>query len=292
MGARYREYSSFLATLFDGKIQKISIDLNLGCPNRDGTIGRGGCIYCNNSAFSPDDTKAGLPVPEQIARGKQFFAHKYPHMRYLAYFQSYTGTYAKHSFLIDAYTQALADSDVVGIVIGTRPDCLPNELLAKLQALKEQTKKEILIEFGVETLHDITLRRINRGHSADTAIDAIRRTAAAGFPVGIHLIIGLPGESEQMVFDTITRINSLPISSVKFHQLQILRHTPLAAQYTAGKLTDILEFTPESYADICRRIIAILRPDIAIDRFLAQAPPDLLIYPRWGLKNYQFTALL
>ncbi len=288
----YREYSDFLATLFDGKVQKLSVDLALGCPNRDGTLGRGGCIYCNNDAFSPDAAKRGLAVREQLARGKAFFARKYTAMRYLAYFQSYTSTYGGRELLLKAYREAIADPDVVGLVIGTRPDCLPDELIDSIKKLKESSGKEILIEFGVESMHDATLNRINRHHSSQTVAEAIERVAAAGFPVGVHLILGLPGEDEAMMRQTVERISALPVSSVKFHQLQLLRGTALAAMYEAGELTDTLSFTAEEYAELCARLLPSLRPDIAIDRFVAQAPAGMLISPQWGLKNHEFTALL
>ncbi len=292
MDGLYKQYSDFLAGYFEGQVQKLSVDLAFTCPNRDGSLGRGGCIYCNNAAFSPDAAKAGLPVAEQLARGKAFFARKYPGMRYLAYFQSYTSTYGEHARLLAAYGEALADGDVVGIVIGTRPDCLPDSLIESLRSLSEQTSKKIFIEFGVESSYDVTLRRINRHHTWADVESAVMRAATAGFPVGVHLILGLPGETEDMMAETVRRINALPVSTVKFHQLQILKGTALADMERRGQLTDMLRFTPESYAALCARMLKILRPDIAVDRFVAQAPADLLLSPRWGLKNYQFTALL
>ncbi len=290
MNPYYREYSDFLAERFEGKVQKISIDLALGCPNRDGTLGHGGCIYCNNAAFSPDAAKNALGVAGQLARGKAFFARKYPTMRYLAYFQSYTGTYGLHSKLIEAYREALADSETLGIIIGTRPDCLPDTLLDRLVRLSKESGKEIMIEFGVESMHDSTLELINRHHSAATAADAIRRAAAAGFAVGVHLILGLPGETEEMMTATVDAINALPVSTIKFHQLQVLRGTRLAQMYAEG--LSLTLFTPDDYAALCVRLLKRLRPEIALDRFVAQAPADLLIAPRWGLKNYQFREIL
>lgn len=291
MNPYFREYSDFLGELFEGKIQKISVDLALGCPNRDGTLGTGGCIYCNNRAFSPDSDKSGLDVSVQIERGKAFFARKYREMRYLAYFQSYTSTYGKHGMLIDAYAEALADTDTVGIVIGTRPDCLPDALIDALADLRDKSGKKIIVEFGVESLHDSTLKAINRHHTADTAIDAVKRAAAAGFHTGAHLIMGLPGENEKMMLETVDRLSTLPVETVKFHQLQILRGTPLAEKYAAGD-SDITLFTPESYVELCVRILEHLRNDIAVDRFVAQAPANLLIAPKWGLKNYEFREIL
>lgn len=291
MNPYYREYSQYLKELFGCKVQKLSVDMAFSCPNRDGRLGTGGCIYCNNDAFSPDLEKRGTPVAEQIERGKVFFGRKYPEMKYLAYFQSYTSTYGESGRLLDYYRSALTE-DVVGILIGTRPDCIPDELIAGLTALERSHNTKIMIEFGVESMHDRTLERINRHHDSSCAIDAIERCSAAGFPIGVHLIAGLPGEDENDIFETVDRINALPVSSVKFHQLQVLKGTKLAQMHAAGELTDCLSFTPDSYARLCARIVKRLRSDIAIDRFVAQAPADMLISPKWGLKNYEFTALL
>lgn len=285
MNAYYRDYADFLADYFDGKVQKISVDVGGTCPNRDGTLSLGGCTYCNNEAFSPTFTKRILPVGEQLEKGKEFFRRKYPQMRYLAYFQSYTATYGNHFRMFD---QAMEDSEVVGIVIGTRPDCIPDELLAQLKQLQQQSGKRVFIELGAETSHNQTLGRINRCCDWEIIVDAVKRIDECGFPVGLHLILGLPGETEEMMLLTVDRVNRLPVSMVKFHQLQILRGTVLATETPS----DIIQFTPETYADLCCRIVHRLRPDIAIERFVAQAPAHLLISPRWGLKNYQFTNLL
>lgn len=285
MNGLYKDYSDFLAEHFDGKIQKLSVDVGFTCPNRDGLSGTGGCIYCNNMAFSPDWDKRRLPVSEQIERGRRFFAHKYPTMRYLAYFQSYTSTYAPLDELISSYEEALSASDVVGIVIGTRPDCMPDGLLERLQKLPGK----VFIEFGAESSHNETLRLINRCHTWECTVDAVKRTAIAGFPVGLHFILGLPGETEAMMVETVSRASSLPISTVKFHQLQILRGTRLAQ---IAHTLEIPAFSAEDYAALCARLLKHLRPDIAVERFVAQSPAELLLSPKWGLKNYQFTALL
>lgn len=292
MNPFYRDYADFLGRYFGGKVQKISVDAALGCPNRDGTVGRGGCIYCNNAAFSPDFNKRHLPVEEQIEAGKRFFARKYPQMSYLAYFQSYTGSHGAIENLVDMYSRALRCRDVCGLVIGTRPDCMPDMLLQALADLRSTSGKHIFIEYGAETAHDSTLSVINRCHTWSCTVDAVRRTASAGFPVGVHLILGLPGESIDMMLETVDMINGLPVDTVKFHQLQVLVGTCLAAGIEKGLYSDRIEFTPESYADLCCMIVRRLRPDIAIERFVAQAPSDLLVSPRWGLKNYQFVNLL
>jgi hypothetical protein len=286
----YRDYADFLADIFVGKVQKISLNTGLICPNRDGTIGRGGCAYCNNQAFSPAYGSHGNSVTQQLCDGKQFFARKYPSMRYLAYFQSYTSTHGNIDTLIDMYNEAADVPDVVGIIIGTRPDCMPDALLARLAELNRRLP--VIIEYGAESSHDTSLRRVNRCHTWQTTVDAVTRTHAAGLRVGLHFILGLPGETTQMMMQTIDRINLLPVDTVKFHQLQIVRHTPLAADFLAGRIPDLHLFQVDEYIDLCAAIINRLRPDIAIERFVSQSPDSLLIAPRWGLKNYQFTNLL
>ena len=285
MNPYYKDYSEFLAEHFDGKVQKLSVDVGFTCPNRDGSAGTGGCIYCNNRAFSPDWDKRHTPVAEQVARGKRFFGKKYPDMKYLAYFQSYTSTYASPDSLIALYNEALDQDDIVGLIIGTRPDCMPDSLLDRIGSL--DTK--IFIEYGAESSHDSTLSLINRCHTWQATVDAVHRTAARGIPVGLHLILGLPGEDEEMMTTTVELVSSLPVSTVKFHQLQILRGTTLEKM---APMLDIPAFTAEEYAALCARLLGYLRSDIAVERFVAQAPDDMLLSPRWGLKNYQFTSLL
>ena len=285
MNPYYKDYSEFLAKHLDGKVQKLSVDVGFTCPNRDGSAGTGGCIYCNNRAFSPDWDKRHTPVAEQIARGKRFFGKKYPDMKYLAYFQSYTSTYASPDSLMAIYNEALDQDDIVGLIIGTRPDCMPNSLLDRIASL--DTK--VFIEYGAESSHNSTLSLINRCHTWEATVDAVHRTAARGIPVGLHLILGLPGEDEEMMTTTVERVNSLPVSTVKFHQLQILRGTTLEKM---ALMLDIPAFTAEEYAALCARLLGHLRSDIAVERFVAQAPDDMLLSPRWGLKNYQFTSLL
>jgi radical SAM protein (TIGR01212 family) len=285
----YKDYSDYLAEIFDGKVQKLSIDADFGCPNRDGTIGTGGCTYCNNRTFSPDFAKRKLDVSGQLAAGKKFFARKYPSMRYLAYFQSYTNTYDSPERLMQLYREALAVDDVVGLIIGTRPDCMPDELLEGLKELN--TTQPVFIEYGAESSHNRTLELINRCHTWEQTIDAVKRTADAGLHVGLHLIMGLPGETTEMMLETIDRINELPVQTIKLHQLQIIRGTKLARDIADG-LYSVTDFTVEQYIDLCCEVIHRLRKDIAIERFVSQSPANMLISPRWGLKNYQFTNLL
>lgn len=286
MNPYYKDYSDFLSEHFDGKVQKLTVNAGFTCPNRDGSLGRGGCIYCNNSSFSPVTGDKGRSITEQLEDGKRFFADKYPQMKYLAYFQSYTNTYGSLDALLDMYGEALAVDGVVGLIIGTRPDCMPQELLNALSELNSRHK--IFIEYGAESSHDSTLLTINRCHDWATTVDAVTRTAEAKIPVGLHFILGLPGEDIPMMLRTVDRASELPIDTVKFHQLQIVRDTKLAADYLAGKI-DLNIFDIDSYIELCAKIVARLRKDIAIERFVSQSPADLLIAPRWGLKNYEFT---
>ena len=282
-------FSHFIARYLPGKIQKISINAGHICPNRDGTKGTGGCIYCNNATFSPGYAMRPSAIVEQIEKGKAFFARKYPKMRYVAYFQRYTSTNAPVEQLIEMYRTALADPQVDGIIIGTRPDCMPQQLLDCLAKLAKE--HFVMIEYGAESANDRTLARINRCHSWADTTDAVRRTAAAGIPVGLHLIIGLPGENREDIMQTIDAVNQLPVATLKCHQMQVVRGTELADEFAAGT-ADLMPLTPESYADLCIEILDRLRQDILVERFISQSPESMLIHPRWGLKNYQFMHML
>lgn len=282
---KHDDFAGFLSRHLPGKVQKISVNTSLSCPNRDGSKGRGGCTYCNNRSFSPSYSTAPARITEQLEEGKRFFARKYPHMKYLAYFQSYTATNAATQRLMEMFREALEVPDVVGLAIGTRPDCMPADLLHELQSLSRD--KFVMVEYGAETACDDTLTLVNRCHTwADTA-DAVRRTHEAGIPVGLHLIMGLPGEDTDTMLTTIDEVNRLPVDIVKCHQLQLVRGTRLAAQVADGSV----DYTPwelDDYIDLCCKIVDRLRDDIAIERFVSQSPDNLLISPRWGLKNYQF----
>ena len=282
----YCDYGDFLRRYFDCKVQKIAIDAGFACPNRDGTKGVGGCIYCNNQSFNPAYCQTKISVAEQIARGKEFFARKYPEMKYLAYFQAYTNTYAQLSTLKELYEEALRQSDVLGIIIATRPDCMPDELLTYLSELSKT--HFVMVEYGVETSHDATLKLINRGHTWADVEDAVTRTAEAGVLCGAHLILGLPGEDMEHFISTAKRISALPLHTVKMHQLQVIRGTRLAKMWTDGEVV-LKDWSADEYIDVCIEVLKHLRSDLAVERFVSQSPADLLICPRWGLKNYEFT---
>ena len=282
----YNDLSGFLAKHFPWKVQKISINAGFTCPNRDGTVGYGGCTYCNNQTFNPAYCDNGKSVSRQLEEGKLFFAHKYPEMKYLAYFQAYTNTYAGLEELKRKYEEALAVEDVVGLVIGTRPDCMPDSLLDYLEALSKRTF--LLVEYGIESTNDDTLKRINRGHTFAVSADAIRRTAARGIPVGGHIILGLPGEDREMLIKQAGILSELPLTTLKLHQLQLIKGTRMACEYEKAPENFHL-YTADEYIDLVIDYIEHLRPDMVLERFISQSPKELLIAPDWGLKNYQFT---
>lgn len=287
--ARYYDYSTFLQQHFAGKVQKISINGGFTCPNRDGTVGRGGCTFCNNRTFNPDYCRSELNITQQLQEGIRFFARKYPSMQYLAYFQAYTNTYDTLSTLIARYEEALAVKGVVGIIIGTRPDCMPPELLRYLEELAKHTF--VTVEYGVESTHDKTLQRINRGHDYAVAADAIKRTAQAGIITGAHLILGLPGETNEDIMTHADRLSQLPLHTIKLHQLQLIHGTQMGNEYqNHPEQFDIPDI--DTYIDRAIDFTEHLRPDIVIERFVSQSPTELLIAPHWGIKNHEFTARL
>lgn len=285
----YRTYADFLAPYFAGKVQKVSVDAGFSCPNRDGTLGREGCAFCNNSTFSPGYCGAAPSVTEQLRRGMAFFARKYPAMRYLAYFQSYTNTYGPLDEVLARYEEALAVEGVVGVVIGTRPDCVSDALLDALATLHR--RRFVTVEYGIESTLDTTLLAVGRGHSYACAADAVLRTAARGIPVGAHLIMGLPGETRAQQLVHIARLSALPLDLLKLHQLQIVRGSRYAREYRDHPERFAL-YTPTGYVTLVCDALERMRPTLCLDRFTAQAPDSLLIAPRWGMKNYEFAALV
>ncbi|MDE7349608.1 MAG: TIGR01212 family radical SAM protein, partial [Muribaculaceae bacterium] len=227
MNIYYKDFGEYMREVFPGmKVQKLSIDAGFTCPNRDGSIGRGGCIYCNNASFTPGYCSPHDPIEVQIENGKEFFRRKYPEMKYLAYFQSYTNTFGrKADELLEMYRKASESEDVVGVIIGTRPDCLPDDLLDGLAELNSRIP--VIVEIGAETSFDDTLRLINRNHTWTQVEDAVRRLQKRGIRVGLHLIAGLPGECGDDVIETVRKASELPIESIKMHQLQIVKETHL-----------------------------------------------------------------
>ena len=286
---RYNDFGDFLKNHFPFKVQKISINAGFTCPNRDGSKGLGGCTFCNNQTFSPDYCHTEKGVTQQLNEGIAFFSRKYPEMKYLAYFQAYTNTYGDFEALKKKYEEALAHPDVVGLIIGTRPDCMPDVLLDYLQELSQRTF--VMVEYGVESTLDSTLERINRGHSYAESEETIKRTAARGILTGAHLILGLPGETTEEILDHARRISKLPLTTVKLHQLQLIRFTRMAKEFDEDP-KDFRLFTVDEYIDLAIDFIELLNPDFTVERFVSQSPKSLLIAPDWGLKNFEFTAKL
>lgn len=280
----YNDLGTYLRNIFGCKVQKITIDAGFTCPNRDGTVGRGGCTYCNNQTFSPAFCNRNKPVVEQMREGIGFFAHKYPQMRYLAYFQAYTNTYGSLETLKQRYEEALSVEGTLGIVIGTRPDCMPDALLDYLQELSGRTF--VLVEYGIESTSDVTLQRINRGHDFATAADAVERTAARGIPVGAHIILGLPGETREVIMQQAALLSQLPLTTLKMHQLQLIRGTRMAQEYVECP-NDFSLFSLDEYIETVVDYVERLRPDIVLERFASQSPKELLIAPDWGIKNHE-----
>ena len=279
----YNDYGAWMRRQFPFRVQKISIDAGFSCPNRDGHISHGGCTFCDNRTFNPSYCQPSKSITEQITEGKEFFRHKYPDMKYLAYFQAFSNTYATLDTLQRRYEEALSAEDVVGIVIGTRPDCVSDEILNYLESLNRQTF--MIVEYGIESVSDDTLRRVNRGHNFECSRRALTETHNRGILTGAHIILGLPGESAEDNVRQADIISALPIDILKLHQLQIIRGTQLAAEYERQPFH---LYTADEYIDLCRRYIERLRPDMVLERFVSQSPKELLVAPKWGLKNYEF----
>lgn len=283
----YRDFGNFLKEIFPYKVQKISINAGFTCPNRDGKKGFGGCTYCNNQTFSPEYCHTEKSVKEQLEEGIRFFSRKYPEMKYLAYFQAYTNTYDEIDRLIAKYEEALSFPDVVGLIIGTRPDCMPNELLDYFSTLSQN--KFVMIEYGLESTSDRTLIRINRGHTHAESENAILRTTDRGIYTGVHLILGLPGESKEEILHHADVLSALPITTLKLHQLQLIRHTRMAKEFEETP-EEFHLYTADEYIDLVIDFMERLNPRIVVERFVSQSPKELLIAPDWGLKNFEFTA--
>ncbi|MCC8187023.1 MAG: TIGR01212 family radical SAM protein [Bacteroides sp.] len=285
----YNDFTTFLKRYFPYKVQKISLNAGFTCPNRDGTKGFGGCTYCNNQTFNPEYCHTEKPVAVQLEEGKRFFARKYPDMKYLAYFQAYTNTYGELESICRKYEEALAVEDVVGLVIGTRPDCMPEALLNYLEEIRKT--HFLLVEYGIESTSDQTLQRIHRGHTFADTCRAVEQTVARGIQTGGHVILGLPGETRKEIAQQAVAISHLPLTTLKMHQLQLIRGTRMAQEYETMP-EDFHLFDLNEYIEVVIDYVERLRPDMILERFVSQSPADLLIAPDWGLKNYEFVAKL
>lgn len=282
----YNDFGHWIRQQFPYRVQKLSVDAGFSCPNRDGRISTGGCVYCNNKTFNPSYCDRSKSITAQLTEGKAFFARKYPTMKYLAYFQAFTNTYDSLDKLKEKYEEALSVEDIVGLVIGTRPDCMSDELLDYLEDLNRRVF--VLVEYGIESTNDATLRRINRGHDFACTKRIVEKTAERGILCGGHIIMGLPGEMREDILLQAPIISSLPLNILKIHQMQIIRDTPLAQQYlsdpTICQLYDV-----DEYIRLIGDYLPYLRKDLILERFVSQSPKALLIAPQWGLKNHEFT---
>ena len=287
--ARYLNYNLVVKNEFTERIQKVSINAGFTCPNRDGSKGWGGCTYCNNQSFSPGYCKPTKSVEQQVEEGIAFFDHKYATQQYLAYFQSYTNTYDGIENLKALYAEALLNPKVAGLVVGTRPDCVNDELLDYFAELSK--KHYVMIEYGIESTSNDTLEFINRGHTFEEAETAIRATAQRGIKTGAHIILGLPKEDRATILSHATKLSQLPLTALKIHQLQLIRGTKMAIQYEENPEWFKL-YTVEEYCDLAIDFIELLDPNIGIERFVSQSPHKLLIAPEWGLKNFEFLRLI
>lgn len=303
-GKRYSSFVGYFKRRYGERLQKIVLDAGFTCPNRDGKVGRGGCTYCDNAAFHPAYSTAGKSLHQQMDEGIEFHKVRYRTTEhYLAYFQSFSNTYAPLERLKSLYEEALSHPDVVGIVIGTRPDCVDENKLDYLASLarsefpggrqsKPFENPIVIVEYGIESCYDSVLERINRGHDFQTARRAVMMTAERGIDVGAHFILGLPGETRQMMLDACSLINDLPLRSVKFHQLQIVKNTRMEKDY-AENPADFERFTLDEYLEFFTDMLERLRPDLFIERFAGEVPPRFVNETPWGLiRNVELLRLL
>lgn len=308
-GKRYNSFVGYFKRRYGERLQKIVLDAGFSCPNRDGKVGRGGCSYCDNAAFHPSYSTAGKSLHQQLDEGIEFHKVRYRTTEhYLAYFQSFSNTYAPLERLRTLYEEALSHPSVVGLVIGTRPDCVDEEKLDYLADLAngsvltnwsrslanepERKAPIVVIEYGIESCYDHTLERINRGHDFETARRAVKMTAERGLDVGAHFILGLPGETRQMMLDSCAIINELPLRSVKFHQLQIVKGTRIEKEF-AERRQDFECFTIDEYLDFFVDMLERLSPSISIERFVGEVPPRFVNETPWGLiRNVELLRLL
>jgi uncharacterized protein len=286
---RFNSYAEYFKKEFGGRVQKLAIDAGFSCPNRDGTQGRSGCTYCDNDAFNPSYCHPEKSVRQQIEEGIEFHAKRYRRAsRYLAYFQPYSNTFAPLEKLKEIYSQALSFPGLAGLVIGTRPDCIDKEKLDYFRHLS--SSHYIMLEYGIESCYNRTLERINRGHTFEDAVSAIRLTSQYGIKTGAHIIFGLPGESREYMMEEANILSALPLDNIKFHQLQIVKGTRMAKEYKTMP-EDFIMFSLDEYIEFIIDFVEKLNPSFVIERFAGEVPPRYLEGPGWGLiRNDQVLA--
>ena len=282
--SRYNLYSEYFKEVFGERVQKVSVNAGFTCPNRDGTVGTGGCTYCDNNAFNPSYCKADKPIGQQIAEGIEFHTKRYRRAdKYLVYFQPFSNTYAPVDQLERIYTEALCYPNVAGLVIGTRPDCMDNEKLELIRIISET--HYVIVEYGIESCYDKTLNRIKRGHKFSQSKKMICLTAEYGIHTGAHLIFGFPGETKEEMLNEASIISELPLKTIKFHQLQIMKGTEMDHEYKE-KPGDFSFFTLDEYIDFIIDFTEMLNPGFVIERFAGEVPPRFLAGPGWGNIRY------
>ncbi len=280
---RFNAFSDSFRRSYGERMQKVSIDAGFTCPNRDGSKGEGGCTYCNNKAFNPSYCIPSKSVTKQIDEGIEFHRKRYRRTgSYLAYFQAYSNTYASVGDLSDLYNEALRHKDIKGLVIGTRPDCINTEILDLLKELSARCI--LLLELGIESCYDKTLIRINRGHTFRDAVEALLASASRGLSTGAHFIFGLPGETREEMLGMAEIISELPLNSVKFHQLQIIKGTKMEEEFNSNP-SEFEIFTWDDYLDFIIKFLERLNPSIVVERFSGEAPPRYLSKEVWGKKR-------
>ncbi|HEV3344628.1 MAG TPA: TIGR01212 family radical SAM protein [Pirellulales bacterium] len=279
VGMRYFAYNYYLRNRFGGRVQKVSLDAGFTCPNVDGTVATGGCVFCDNRSFSPSRRLPRSPIAAQLEQGIRFVRRRYPKVaRFLAYFQPATNTYAPVERLRGLYAEALDHRDVVGLVVGTRPDCVSNEVCELLGELAGRTY--LSVEYGMQTMHDRSLEWMNRGHGHQAFVDAVERSRGRGFEIGAHVILGVPGETRSDMLATAKELARLEVDAVKIHNLYAVKNTPLADWVESGRVT-LME--RDEYVETVVDFLELLPPGCLIERTSGDAPPDYLVGPAWCL---------
>lgn len=288
---RFNSYNEYFKKEFGERVQKVSIDAGFTCPNRDGTLAFGGCTYCNNDAFNPSYCQPHKPIKQQLEEGIEFHLKRYRRAnKYLAYFQTYSNTFAPLEKLKKIYEEALSHPNVIGLVIGTRPDCIDDEKLEYFSQLNKNNY--LIIEYGIESCNNKTLEKINRQHTFEQSVEAIEKTAKKGIKIGSHIIFGLPRESRKEMMDQVKILSALPINNIKFHQLQIIKNTVMAVEYKKNPAVFNL-FTLDDYIDFIVEFTSHLNPSFIVERFTGEVPPRFLAGPNWGLiRNDQVNFLI
>lgn len=288
---RFNSYNEYFKKEFGERVQKVSIDAGFTCPNRDGTLAFGGCTYCNNDAFNPSYCQPHKPIKQQLEEGIEFHLKRYRRAnKYLAYFQTYSNTFAPLEKLKKIYEEALSHPNVIGLVIGTRPDCIDDEKLEYFSQLNKNNY--LIIEYGIESCYNKTLEKINRQHTFEQSVEAIEKTAKKGIKIGSHIIFGLPRESRKEMMDQVKILSALPINNIKFHQLQIIKNTVMAVEYKKNPAAFNL-FTLDDYIDFIVEFTSHLNPSFIVERFTGEVPPRFLAGPNWGLiRNDQVNFLI